>query len=65
MNSPAISVVMPVRDGMPYLDDSIRSILAQTLDDFEFLILENGSTDGSEAVLRNWAQRDRRIRGVG
>jgi glycosyltransferase involved in cell wall biosynthesis len=60
--SPAVSVVMPVHNGMPYLDDSIGSIVAQTLEDFELLILENGSTDGSAAVIQDWARRDRRIR---
>lgn len=53
---------MPVRNAIPYLDASIESILAQTLEDFELLILNDGSTDGSGAVMRNWAQRDRRIR---
>jgi glycosyltransferase involved in cell wall biosynthesis len=53
---------MPVHNGMPYLHDSIASILAQTLEDLELVILDNGSTDGSHAVLRSWAQRDRRIR---
>jgi glycosyltransferase involved in cell wall biosynthesis len=53
---------MPVYNGMPYLDDSIESILVQTLEDFEFVILDNGSSDGSGEVLRSWVQRDRRIR---
>jgi glycosyltransferase involved in cell wall biosynthesis len=62
MNSPAVSVAMPVCNGIPYLADSIESILTQTFEDLELLILDNGSTDGSPAVLRDWAQRDRRIR---
>jgi glycosyltransferase involved in cell wall biosynthesis len=59
---PAVSVVMTVRNGLPYLDDSIESMRAQTLEDFEFLILDDRSTDGTSAALRDWAQRDRRIR---
>jgi glycosyltransferase involved in cell wall biosynthesis len=59
---PAVSVVMPVHNAMPYLDDSIDSILAQTLEDFELLILDNGSSDGSGAVACRWAQADQRIR---
>jgi glycosyltransferase involved in cell wall biosynthesis len=59
---PAVSVVMPVHNGLPYLDDSIGSIVSQTFEDFELLILDDGSTDGSGAVLHRWADTDRRIR---
>ena len=59
---PLISVVMPVRNGTPYLAESIRSILVQTLDDFEFIILDDASTDRTPEILRDWAQRDSRIR---
>ena len=57
-----ISVVMPVRNALPYLDDAISSILSQTHSQFELVIRDDGSTDGSRAVLRQWAKRDRRIR---
>jgi glycosyltransferase involved in cell wall biosynthesis len=57
-----ISVVMPVRNALPYLDESIRSILGQSFADFEFVILDDGSTDGSGEALRRWAGRDGRIR---
>jgi glycosyltransferase involved in cell wall biosynthesis len=57
-----ISVIMPVRDGGPYLTEAIESILGQTLRDFEFLITDDGSTDDTPAVLRRYAERDRRIR---
>ena len=59
---PPLSVVMPVLDGGPYLDASIASILGQTFGDFEFVILDDGSTDGSTERLRSWAAKDRRIR---
>lgn len=62
---PLISVVMPVRNGMPYLAESIRSILLQTLEDFEFLILDDASTDETPRVLRGWARQDGRIRVIG
>jgi glycosyltransferase involved in cell wall biosynthesis len=61
MPDPLISVVMPVHNGMPFLPESIESILNQTLADFEFVILNNGSTDESEKVLREWALKDSRI----
>jgi glycosyltransferase involved in cell wall biosynthesis len=53
---------MPVRNALPYLDGAIESILAQTCEDFEFVILDDGSDDGSLESLRGWAQRDSRIR---
>jgi glycosyltransferase involved in cell wall biosynthesis len=59
--NPLVSVVMPVRNALPFLDDSIKSILAQTLSDFEFVVLDDASTDGSVERLRDWARRDKRI----
>jgi glycosyltransferase involved in cell wall biosynthesis len=53
---------MPVHNARPYLEESVGSILAQTFGDFEVVILENGSTDGSSDVLRRFAERDPRIR---
>lgn len=64
MNSlanPLISVVMPVYNALPFLDDSISSILGQTLRDFEFVILDDASSDNSSERLREWAARDPRI----
>jgi GT2 family glycosyltransferase len=60
--APAVSVVMPVHNALPYLDESVRSILSQTFGDFEFVILDDASTDGSREALRRWAQTDARIR---
>lgn len=60
--SPLISVVMPVHNALPYLDESIGSILNQTFTDFELVILDDASTDGSTDLLRNWARKDERIR---
>lgn len=59
---PPLSVVMPVRNAAPYLDESIGSILGQSFSDFEFVIRDDGSTDRSREIIRQWAQRDRRIR---
>lgn len=61
-DTPRISVVMPVYNGGPYLRASVESILAQTFGDFEFLIVNDGSTDGSGEVLDEFAQRDARVR---
>lgn len=55
---------MPVYNGAAYLAEAIDSILAQTHDDFEFLILNDGSKDDSQAILQAYAARDARIRVV-
>jgi Glycosyl transferase family 2 len=60
--SPSVSVVMPVRNALSYLNESVTSIVNQTFTDFEFVILDDASTDGSTAALRGWARRDGRIR---
>jgi glycosyltransferase involved in cell wall biosynthesis len=57
-----ISVVMPVYNALPYLDAAIQSILDQTRADFEFVIYDDASTDGSAERLEHWARRDSRIR---
>lgn len=62
MKAPFLSVVMPVYNALPFLDESIGSIVNQTFADFEFVILDDASTDGSERVLRAWEKRDHRIR---
>ena len=60
--NPSVSVVMPVHNAFPFLNESICSILGQTLSDFEFVILDDASTDKSLELLRDWAARDERIR---
>ena len=61
VTTPLVSVVMPVHNARPFLDQSIASILNQSLGDFEFVILDDASSDGSDELLRNWSQRDSRI----
>jgi hypothetical protein len=59
---PTLSVLLPVRNAAPFLEASVTSILNQTKRDFEFIILDDASTDGSTQVLQAWAARDSRIR---
>ena len=59
---PLVSVVLPVYNGERFLAEAIESILGQTFGDFEFLIVDDGSQDGSAAISRMYAERDRRIR---
>ncbi|MEA2735824.1 MAG: hypothetical protein QOE14_2275, partial [Humisphaera sp.] len=60
--APAVSVLMPVYNAARYLAEAVESILAQTFRDFEFVIVDDGSTDRSPAMLDEYAKRDSRIR---
>ena len=59
---PEISVLLPVRDARPFLEDCLRSLERQTCSDFEVVAVDDGSRDGSEELLRARARRDRRLR---
>jgi glycosyltransferase involved in cell wall biosynthesis len=59
---PLISVCMPVYNAERYVAQAVESILGQTFGDFEFLIIDDGSTDGSRRILEGYAARDARIR---
>jgi glycosyltransferase involved in cell wall biosynthesis len=58
---PKISIGVPVYNGEAYLRVALDSILAQTLQDFEVIISDNGSTDHTEEICREYAARDARI----
>ena len=59
---PTVSVVMSVRNGETFLAEAIKSILNQTFRDFEFVIVDDGSTDRTPELLQQFQQQDRRIR---
>lgn len=60
MNTPEITVLMPVYNGEKYLREAIDSILNQTFSNFEFLIINDGSTDATEEIISGY--QDTRIR---
>lgn len=60
MTTPAVTVLMAVYNGMPHLREAIDSVLGQTFTDFEFLIVDDASTDGSGECVASY--RDPRIR---
>jgi len=51
---PKVTVLMPVYNAGRFLREAIDSILAQTFTDFEFLIIDDGSTDGSQSIIRSY-----------
>jgi len=58
---PYVSVLLPVLNGETYLAAAIESVLAQTLTDFELLIVDDGSTDGTAEIINNY-RSDARLR---
>jgi len=61
IDTPLISVVMPVYNSETYLQESANSILNQTYTNFEFIVINDGSTDGSLDILTEYAEKDNRI----
>ena len=62
MNHPLVSVIMSVYNGEKYLVQAIDSILNQTYQNFEFIIIDDCSTDNSSHILQEYAQKDSRIK---
>ena len=61
---PDVSVVVPFHDTRRYLDEAVRSVLAQTFTSWELVLVDDGGTDGSDAIAHEHARRDPRIRVV-
>lgn len=59
--APMVSIGLPVHNGMPYLPEAIDSLLEQSHEDFELIISDNASTDGSADVCRHYAEIDSRV----
>jgi glycosyltransferase involved in cell wall biosynthesis len=64
VNEPLVSFVTPVYNGERYLAEAIESVLAQTYRNWEYVILDNRSTDRTRELARRYAQREPRIRVV-
>jgi glycosyltransferase involved in cell wall biosynthesis len=62
MSKSLVSVVTPFRNVASYLPQCIEGILAQSHSDFEYVLSDNGSSDGSTAIAEDFSKRDRRIR---
>ncbi|MGH3023271.1 MAG: glycosyltransferase family 2 protein [Gaiellaceae bacterium] len=62
MGTPLVSVLLPVRDGAPQLAEALASLSAQTFEDFETLVVDDGSRDDSGAIAEAYARADPRFR---
>jgi glycosyltransferase involved in cell wall biosynthesis len=59
---PRVSIGLPVWNGENYLAEAVASILGQTYQDFELILSDNGSTDGTAAICRRYVAEDARVR---
>lgn len=57
-----ISIIIPVYNAEPYLEQCFNSISSQTLSDWECILVDDGSTDGSGKICDSWANKDNRIK---
>ena len=62
MPDPAVSAIMAVHDGLPYIEMAVRSILQQSLRDIEMIVVDDASTDGTPGLLARLAAEDPRLR---
>ncbi|NQM49570.1 glycosyltransferase family 2 protein [Streptococcus suis] len=62
LNTPLISIIVPVYNVENYLDECIRTVLGQTYSNWELLLINDGSTDSSGSMCDDYARRDDRIR---
>jgi hypothetical protein len=59
---PRVSVVLPVFNAEAFLGEAVESVLAQSLEDFELIAIDDGSTDASRGILESFAARNGRVR---
>ena len=64
MYNPKVSVILSCYNSSLYLKKSIESILSQTFNDFEFIIINDGSSDNTLQIIQSYASKDERIDGT-
>lgn len=61
MKNPQVSILLPVYNAAQYILKAVDSILQQSLTDFELILIDDGSSDGTEQLVRQLAAKDQRI----
>ena len=56
-SSPAVSIIIPVYNAQKYLEETLQSVLAQTFQDFEIILIDDGSTDGTPEIIEKYSDR--------
>lgn len=62
MTAPSVSVIVPVYNGERFIEECLRSISGQRLDDVEIIVVDDGSTDGTAAICREYVAKEPRAR---
>jgi succinoglycan biosynthesis protein ExoO len=62
VSSPAVSVIIPCHNAAEFIGDALQSVRDQTLEDFECIVVDDSSTDGSAAIVERFAKADHRFR---
>ena len=62
MKTPLVSIIMPAYNGAKWIQKAILSVLAQSYTDFEFIIINDGSSDNTEEIITASTKYDKRIR---
>ncbi|MEE8341822.1 MAG: glycosyltransferase family 2 protein, partial [Candidatus Neomarinimicrobiota bacterium] len=62
VNTPKISVILPVYNGEEHLTECVESILHQSYTNFEFVIVDDASTDNTPQILKKYSNQDERVR---
>ena len=62
MKSPRFTVITPTFEQAAYIGDTIESVLSQSFKDFEYIIVDSCSMDGTKEIVEKYAARDERIR---
>lgn len=62
MTSPSISIIVPIYNAAPFLDECLNSIISQSFPDFEVLLVNDGSTDASAEICKKYCANDSRFK---
>ena len=61
MTKPLVSIIMPAFNAQKYITESILSVVSQTYSEWELIVIDDGSTDGTAAIVKSFAEKDSRI----